>query len=60
MIEGLSRREAAKRFGIDRRTVAKMLEYSVPPCSVETSQANGTMMRISPFGFADHLDHAKT
>ena len=31
LIEGLSRREAAKRFGIDRRTVAKMLEHSVPP-----------------------------
>jgi transposase len=29
--EGLSRREAAKQFGIDRRTVAKMLEHSVPP-----------------------------
>ena len=24
---GLSRREAARRFVIDRRTVAKMLEY---------------------------------
>jgi hypothetical protein len=30
-IEGLSRREAARRFGIDRRTVAKMLAFSVPP-----------------------------
>jgi transposase len=30
-IEGLSRREAARRFGIDARTVAKMLMYSVPP-----------------------------
>ncbi|HSR72939.1 MAG TPA: IS21 family transposase [Kiloniellales bacterium] len=29
--EGLSRREAARRFGIDRRTVSKMLAYSVPP-----------------------------
>jgi len=29
-IEGLSRREAARRFGIDPRTVAKML-FSVPP-----------------------------
>ena len=29
--EGLSRREAARRFGIDRKTVAKMLSYSVPP-----------------------------
>jgi hypothetical protein len=30
-IEGLSRREAARRFGIDPRTVAKMLRFSVPP-----------------------------
>ncbi len=30
-IEGLSRREAGRRFGIDPRTVAKMLVFSVPP-----------------------------
>src|SRR5262249_58727603 len=30
-IEGVSRREAARRFGIDSRTVAKMLAFSVPP-----------------------------
>ncbi len=30
-IEGLSGREAARRFGIDPRTVAKMLSFSVPP-----------------------------
>ena len=29
--EGLSRREAARRFGIDRKTVAKLLAFSVPP-----------------------------
>jgi len=29
--EGLSRREAARRFGIDRKTVAKMLVFSTPP-----------------------------
>jgi transposase len=29
--EGLSQREAARRFGIDRKTVAKMLRFSVPP-----------------------------
>ena len=32
-VEGLSRREAARRFGIDPRTVAKMLAFSVPPGS---------------------------
>ena len=31
MIDGLSQREAARRFGIDPRTVKKMLSYSVPP-----------------------------
>jgi transposase len=30
-IEGISQREAARRFGIDPRTVAKMLTFSVPP-----------------------------
>ena len=30
-IEGISRREAGRRFGIDPRTVAKMLSFSVPP-----------------------------
>jgi transposase len=31
MIDGLSRREAAKRFGVHRNTITKMLEFSVPP-----------------------------
>ena len=30
-VEGISQREAARRFGIDPRTVAKMLASSVPP-----------------------------
>jgi len=30
-IEGLSQREAARRFGIDAKTVAKMLRHAVPP-----------------------------
>ena len=30
-IEGLSHREAGRRFGIDQRTVAKMMVFSVPP-----------------------------
>jgi len=30
-IEGLSHRETARRFGIDPRTVAKMMVFSVPP-----------------------------
>ena len=31
MVDGLSRREAAKRFGVHRNTITKMLQYSVPP-----------------------------
>ena len=31
LIEGMSRREASRVFGIDRRTVDKMLRFSVPP-----------------------------
>jgi transposase len=30
-IEGLSQRESARRFGIDPKTVRKMLSFSVPP-----------------------------
>src|SRR5659263_722697 len=30
-IEGLSERAAARRFGLDPRTVAKMMKFSVPP-----------------------------
>ena len=30
-IEGISHRAAAERFGVDPRTVAKMLRFSVPP-----------------------------
>ena len=36
MIEGLSQREAARCFGIDPRTVRKMLSYSTPPGYVRT------------------------
>ena len=30
-IEGLSHRAAARRFGIDPRTVAKMMKFTAPP-----------------------------
>jgi predicted DNA-binding protein (UPF0251 family) len=33
MVHGLSRREAAKRFGVHRNTFPKMLQFSVPPPS---------------------------
>ena len=31
MVNGLSRRDAARRFGVHRNTIPKMLLYSVPP-----------------------------
>jgi len=37
-IEGLSERAAARRFGIDPRTVSKMLAFSVPPGYRRTSR----------------------
>jgi transposase len=36
MIEGISERAAADRFGINARTVSKMLKFSVPPGYVRT------------------------
>ena len=30
MVDGVSHREAAMRFGIHRKTIAKMLQFSVP------------------------------
>ena len=30
-LRGLSERAAARRFGIDPRTVSKMMKFSVPP-----------------------------
>jgi transposase len=31
LVEGMSRRAAAREFGLARKTVSKMLEYSAPP-----------------------------
>jgi transposase len=31
LVDGMSRREAARIFGINRRTVEKMLRFSIPP-----------------------------
>jgi transposase len=36
LIEGLSERAAADRFGINARTVSKMLKFSAPPGYVRT------------------------
>jgi transposase len=31
IVDGLSRKEAAKRFAVHRNTITKMLSFSVPP-----------------------------
>ena len=36
LVEGISVRAAADRFGINARTVSKMLKFSVPPGYVRT------------------------
>ena len=54
MIEGLSQREAARRFGIDPRTVKKMLSYSVPPGYVRTGVP--VRPKLDPFiGIIDRI-----
>jgi hypothetical protein len=43
MVDGLSRREAAKRFGVHRNTITKMLQFSIPPghAPADFGQADG-------------------
>ena len=54
MIDGLSQREAARRFGIDPRTVKKMLQFSVPPGYVRTKQP--VRPKLDPFiGIIDRV-----
>ena len=54
MIDRLSQREAARRFGIDPRTVKKMLSYSVPPGYVRTKPPNRP--KLDPFtGVIDRI-----
>ena len=54
MIEGLSHREAARWFGIDPRTVKKMLRYSVPPGYIRTRSP--VRPKLDPFiGVIDRI-----
>src|SRR6478735_1178129 len=53
-IEGLSRREVARRFGIDPRTVAKMLMFSVPPGYLQSHSP--ARPKLDPFvGLIDQM-----
>jgi transposase len=54
MIDGLSQREAARHFGIDPRTVKKMMSYSVPPGYVRTKPP--ARPKLDPFiGVIDRI-----
>ena len=53
-IEGLSRRETGRRFGLDPRTVAKMLSFSVPPGYRRSRPP--ARPKLDPFvGIIDHI-----
>ena len=53
-IEGISQREAARRFGIDPKTVSKMMEFSVPPGYRRTKPA--AKRKLGPFiGIIDKI-----
>jgi transposase len=51
-VEGLSQREAARRFGIHRNTVRKMLAFAVPPGYRRTDRDNSAnKVLMFPQGF---------
>src|SRR5436305_14501010 len=53
-IEGLSERAAARRFGIDPRTVKKMMKFSVPPGYVRKKPP--AKPKLDPFiSVIDHI-----
>jgi transposase len=41
LVEGQSRRAAAREFGLARKTINKMLEYSLPPGTGGGSRSGG-------------------
>ena len=45
-IEGLSERAAARRFGIDPRTVNKMMKFSMPPGYVRKKPPSSAEMEL--------------
>ena len=55
-IEGLSERAAARRFGIDPRTVNKMMKFSVPPGYVRKKPPRKPKLDIRPSGFSSGFE----
>jgi transposase len=52
--DGLSQREAARRFGIDRGTVSKMLQHSVPPGYQRSAEPRRPKLAVH-VGFIDQI-----
>lgn len=52
LVDGLSRREASRLFGVHRNTISKMLAYPVPP----GYRRKVPRMSVKLSGFTDHID----
>ena len=52
LVEGMTRRESARLFGLHSNTIAKMLVYPVPPGY--RRQAPRTSVKLA--GFTEHVD----
>lgn len=53
-VDGMSEREAARQFGIDRKTVSKILKHSVPPGY--RREAPPVRPKLNPFvGITDQI-----
>lgn len=46
-IEGRSRRDAARVFGLSRETVLKMCRFSLPPCYTRTTPVGNPSCRTA-------------
>ena len=59
--EGLSHRKAARRFGIDRRTMKKMLSYATPPGHRRTNPARRPKLQgfTGIIDTSHRVDHSK-
>ncbi len=57
-VEGLSHRAAARPFGIDPRTVAKMMKFTAPPGYVRTKPPTAPRVVRSRSGDADDASFA--
>jgi hypothetical protein len=59
MVDRLSRREAAKRFGVHRNTITKVLSFSVPPATAGAKKLGPYMAWIDAILEGDRRVHKK-